>query len=163
MRAVVLADTHIADGRGRALDDRVLAAAADADLILHAGDVTGPELLATLRELAPVHAVLGNNDGALAGVLPEVLHLDLDGVAVTLVHDTGARAVRAARMARRYPAADLVVFGHSHMPEDVAGLDGPRIFNPGSPTQRRRALVHTFGLLEVADGRIVDLRHVELP
>lgn len=163
MRAVILADTHIADGRGRSLDDRVLAAAAEADVILHAGDVTGPELLATLRRLAPVHAVLGNNDDALVGVLPEVLHLDLDGLAVTLVHDTGARAGRAARIARRHPAADLVVFGHSHMPEDVAGPDGPRIFNPGSPTQRRRALVHTFGVLEVDGGRIRDLHHVELP
>lgn len=163
MRAVLLADTHIADGRGRALDDRVLAAAAKADVILHAGDVTGPGLLRTLEDLAPVHAVLGNNDVALRGVLPDELHLDLDGLAVTLVHDTGARAGRPARMARRYPAADLVVFGHSHMPEDVAGLDGPRVFNPGSPTQRRRALVHTFGVLEVAGGRIRDLRHVELP
>jgi putative phosphoesterase len=115
MRAVLLADTHVRDGGERVLDERVLAAAADADLVLHAGDVTGRDLLHRLAQLAPVHAVLGNNDVGLGNLLPVELSLDLDGVAVALVHDAGPRAGRPARMARRFPGADLVVFGHSHL------------------------------------------------
>ena len=140
----------------------MLAAAGEADVILHAGDVTGAELLAHLATLAPTHAVLGNNDDALIGVLPEELVLDLDGLTVALVHDAGARAGRPARMARRFPAADLVVFGHSHLPEDAVADGGVRIFNPGSATQRRRAPTRTFGILDVHRGRIHDLRHVAL-
>jgi putative phosphoesterase len=162
MRAVLLADTHIRDGSDRALDERVLAAAADADLVLHAGDVTGRGLLDHLAQLAPVHAVLGNNDVALRHVLPIELSLDLDGVAVSLVHDAGPRAGRPTRMARRFPGSDVVVFGHSHQPEDLVPDTGPRIFNPGSPTQRRRAPTRTFGVLDAEDGRVVRLAHVHL-
>jgi len=163
MRAVLLADTHIPDNCDRTLDDRVLEAAADADVVLHAGDVTGRELLARLTELVPVHAVLGNNDVGLTDALPVELTLDLEGVVVALVHDAGPRPGRPGRLARRYPLADLVVFGHSHQPEDLVPEAGrPRIFNPGSPTQRRRAPTRTFGILEVRDGRVVTLEHVHL-
>ena len=162
MRALLLADTHLRDGHDRPLDARVLSAAADADVILHAGDVTGRELLDRLGELAPVRAVLGNNDVGLADILPLELTVDLDGVDVALVHDAGARAGRPARLARRFPEADLVVFGHSHQPEDLASEGGPRIFNPGSPTQRRRAPTRTFGVLEVHRGRVHRLEHVHL-
>jgi hypothetical protein len=162
MRAVLLADTHISDGSGRSLDERVLVAAARADVVLHAGDVTGTDLLDRLAELAPVHAVLGNNDVGRAAELPEEVTLDLDGVKIALVHDAGSRTGRPARLAHRFPGADLVVFGHSHLPEDLVADAGPRIFNPGSPTQRRRARTRTFGELQVARGRIVDLHHVHL-
>ncbi len=161
MRVLVLADTHVRDGGGT-LDDRVLSAAAEADLVLHAGDVTGSELLERLADLAPVHAVLGNNDVELIGTLPERLELDLDGVAVAMVHDSGASAGRPGRLRRWFPEADLVVFGHSYLPENVTTDDGTRLFNPGSPTQRRRAPTRTYGTLEVRDGRITDLRHVHL-
>jgi putative phosphoesterase len=162
MRAVLLADTHIPDRSERSLDERVLAAAADADVVLHAGDVTGRDVLDLLTELAPVHAVLGNNDETLVGTLPPWLTLDLDGVTVALVHDAGPRRGRPGRMAKRFAGADLVVFGHSHMPEDVTVDDGPRLFNPGSATQRRRAPTRTFGALRVRRGRVVDLRHIHL-
>ena len=161
MRVLVLADTHVRDGGGP-LDERVLSAAAEADLVLHAGDVTGSELLERLAELTPVHAVLGNNDVDLVGTLPERLELDLDGVAVAMVHDSGASAGRPGRLRRWFPEADLVVFGHSHLPENATTDDGTRLFNPGSPTQRRRAPTKTYGMLEVREGRIVDLRHVHL-
>ena len=159
---MLLADTHLRDGPDRVLDDRVLAAIAEADVVLHAGDVTGRALLDRLETLAPVHAVLGNNDAALRDALPLELDLDLDGVSVALVHDAGPRAGRPARMARRFPGADLVVFGHSHQPEDLIPDVGPRIFNPGSPTQRRRAPTRTFGVLEVRRGRVHRLTHVHL-
>ncbi len=158
MRIVVVADTHVRDG-GRPLEDRLLQDVAAADLVLHAGDVTGPELLADLERLAPVRAVLGNNDVDLVEKLPDRLELDLDGVAVAMVHDSGPRAGRPGRMRRWFPTADLVVFGHSHLPEDLVTDDGLRLFNPGSPTQRRRAPTRTYGVLEVGAGRILDLHH----
>src|SRR5262249_54087273 len=150
-------------GSPAGLDDRVLAAVADADAVLHAGDVTGRDLLDRLAALAPVHAVLGNNDVGLTGSLPAELSLDLDGVAVSLVHDGGPRKGRLARLTRRYPDADLVVFGHSHQPENLVADDGgPRIFNPGSSTQRRRSPTRTFGILEVERGQVTRLEHVHL-
>jgi hypothetical protein len=82
-----------------------------ADVILHAGDVTGPAFLAQLRAVAPVHAALGNNDKPLAEVLREAVEVDLAGVAVAIVHDSGPRAGREARLHRRFPAAEVVVFG----------------------------------------------------
>ena len=161
MRVLLLADTHVRDGAGP-LDERVLQAAAASDLVLHAGDVTGASLIERLGELAPVRAVLGNNDVDLVDVLPERLELDLDGVSVAVVHDSGARAGRPRRLRRWFPDADLIVFGHSHLPEDQTTDDGARLFNPGSPTQRRRAPTRTYGVLDVADGRIVDLHHEHL-
>lgn len=162
MIALVLADTHVRPDRRRALPDEVWAAARAADVILHAGDVLTFELLDDLAALAPTHAVLGNNDATLRDVLPEVLELELAGVAVAMVHDAGPRRGRPARLHRRFPAADVVVYGHSHLPEDEPGVDGQRLFNPGSPTERRRAPHRTYGLLELADGRVVDRRIVPL-
>jgi hypothetical protein len=157
MRALVLADTHIrssAAGSNRRLPPGVYAALRRADVVLHAGDVVVPDLLEELATYAPVHTVLGNNDHALVGVLPETLELDLGGVNVAMIHDSGARQGRAARMKRRFPDAAIVVYGHSHLPEDALGDGGQRLFNPGSPTERRRAPAHTFGVLDLVDGRV---------
>jgi putative phosphoesterase len=102
-----------------------------------------------------VHAVLGNNDIELARVLPETRVVDLDGVQVAMIHDSGARAGRAGRLHRRFPHANAVVFGHSHLPVNESGIDGQLLFNPGSPTQRRMAPTKTVGVLEAEHGRIV--------
>ena len=154
-RALVLADTHLRDGAARRLPAPVLELAAAVDLILHAGDVVGAQLLDELGAYAPVRAVLGNNDTALGGRLPETRVVDLGGVAVAMVHDSGPRAGREGRLRRRFAHADVVVFGHSHVPVDAEGLQGQRLFNPGSPTQRRAQPHHTVGLLEGVDGRLV--------
>ena len=92
MRVVVLADTHLRDGGPTRLSSAAWTELHAADVILHAGDVVGPAFLEELRALAPVHAVLGNNDTELAGRLPEVVELHLGGVAVAMVHDSGPRA-----------------------------------------------------------------------
>jgi putative phosphoesterase len=160
MRAVVLADTHIAAaGAGhrtssRRLPPEVYVALRRADVILHAGDVVTRELLDELGAYAPVHTVLGNNDRSLVGELPETLELELDGVPVAMVHDSGARAGRPGRMKRRFPDAAIVVYGHSHVPDDSLGEGGQRLFNPGSPTERRRAPARTYGVLDLAGGRV---------
>lgn len=156
-RVVVLSDTHIRRGSRRRLPDGAYAALERADLILHAGDIVVGDVLEELSGLAPTHAVLGNNDEpALADVLPEDRVLDVDGVQVAMVHDSGARAGRERRMRRRFPDADVVVFGHSHIPIDAPGDAGQWLFNPGSPTERRRQPHQTIGVLVVDDGHLVD-------
>lgn len=132
------------------------------DAVLHAGDVVTDDLLAALRARRPVHAVLGNNDHALAGSLPDRLELELAGVRVAMVHDSGARGGRSRRMHRWFPDADVVVFGHSHEPVDEVGEGGQRLFNPGSAVQRRRQPRRTLGVLELAAGAVVGHRIVPL-
>jgi predicted phosphodiesterase len=114
-------------------------------------------VLEELAAFAPVRAVLGNNDhpDVAAWGAPGTLELDLDGLGVAMVHDAGPAAGRARRLRRRFPAAGLVVFGHSHIPLDETG-DGVRIFNPGSPTDKRRQPQGTVGLLQVEGGRLVE-------
>jgi putative phosphoesterase len=131
------------------------------DLILHAGDVCVAGVLDELSAFAPVRAVLGNNDGedVAAWGAPETLQLDLEGLPVAMIHDSGPATGRVARMRRAFPGAGLVIFGHSHIPMDVTG-DGLRIFNPGSPTDRRRQPYGTVGLLTVDRGRLVEARIV---
>ena len=156
MRIVVLADTH-APRRWRACPPRVAAELRGADLILHAGDVCTASVLAELTQYAPVVAVLGNNDDpdvALWGAA-QTAELSLAGLRVAMLHDSGPSTGRLARMRRAFPAADLVVFGHSHIPLDQSG-SGLRIFNPGSPTDRRRQPHGTLGVLRIADGRLAE-------
>jgi uncharacterized protein len=127
------------------------------DLILHAGDVCRAYVLEELAGFAPVRAVLGNNDtpDVAAWGAPETLRLELDGLATAMVHDAGPATGRPPRLRRRFPGATLVVFGHSHIPLDQE-QDGVRIFNPGSPTDRRRQPRGTMGLLRVEDGRLLE-------
>ena len=158
MRVVVLADTH-APRRWKSCPPPVAARLRRADVILHAGDVCTAEVLAELAAYAPVRAVLGNNDGPdVAGWgAPPALELDLDGLPVAMIHDSGDARAGCARMRRRFPRASLVVFGHSHIPLDQAD-EQLRIFNPGSPTDRRRQPHGTVGVLRIEAGRLVEAR-----
>ncbi|HEY2694387.1 MAG TPA: metallophosphoesterase family protein [Pseudonocardiaceae bacterium] len=162
MRVVVLSDTH-APRRWKACPPRVAERLRGAELILHAGDVCVPGVLDELADYAPVRAVCGNNDGpdVVAWGAPETLELNIAGLSVAMIHDSGLPPGRTARMRRRFPGADLVVFGHSHIPLDQTG-DGVRIFNPGSPTDRRRQPHGTIGLLDIADGRLTRAEIVEV-
>jgi putative phosphoesterase len=162
-RVVVLSDTHIRAGGARRLPDGAYAELRRADVILHAGDVLVPELLEELATFAPVHAVLGNNDVIeLARVLPETQLLTIGGVRVGMIHDSGARAGRAGRLRRRFPDADVVVFGHSHQPVCEVGVDGQLLVNPGSPIERRRAPTHTVAVLDLEDGRVAHAAIVDV-
>ncbi|WP_182708817.1 metallophosphoesterase family protein [Thermomonospora cellulosilytica] len=154
MKVIVLSDTH-APRRWRGCPPAVAEHLRDADLILHAGDVCTADVLTELSRYAPVRAVLGNNDGpdVAAWGAPETLELDLAGLRVAMIHDSGPAKGRLNRMRRRFPDADLVVFGHSHIPLDESG-GGLRIFNPGSPTDRRRQPHGTIGVLHIADGTL---------
>jgi len=155
VHALVLADTHLRADLAK-LPAEVWAAVEACDVVLHAGDVVTADLLDALRARRPVHAVLGNNDRDLAGALPDRLEVDLGGVRVAMVHDSGARGGRARRMKRWFPDAAVVVFGHSHVPVDAEGEGGQRLFNPGSAVQRRRQPHRTIGRLVLAGGAVVD-------
>jgi putative phosphoesterase len=162
VRAVVLSDTHLRDGGTRRLPDPVYTALREAHVVLHCGDVVERGLLDELATFAPVHAVLGNNDASLRGVLPERLLVELAGVRVGMVHDSGLTKGRPARVRRMFPDCDIVLFGHSHAPVDEEGVDGQRLFNPGSPTQRRMQPHPSFGVLDLDAGAIVGHRVVTL-
>jgi uncharacterized protein len=143
----VIADTHMPKGR-RTLPEECVGRIRAADALIHAGDFSAASVLAELRELCPaVLAVHGNVDDAeLRRELPEALEVEVGGWTVAVVHDAGPAKARLERMRARFPDADAVVFGHSHMPlhERDGGL---QIFNPGSPTERRRAPQASMGLL----------------
>jgi uncharacterized protein len=159
---VVLSDTH-APRRWKSCPPAVAAQLRGADLILHAGDVCTASVLDELAQYAPVTAVTGNNDGpdvAAWGAAPTAA-LTIEGLRVAMIHDSGPATGRPVRMRALFPEASLVVFGHSHIPLDAAG-GGVRIFNPGSPTDRRRQPHGTLGVLHVADGALIDARIVEV-
>jgi uncharacterized protein len=140
---------------GRVLPAECLARLRAADAILHAGDLMERSVLEDLQALGPpVHAVRGNVDSAeLQARLPLVRTVEFDGVRISMVHDAGTAGGRLLRMRRRFPGVAAVVFGHSHIP--LLESDGDfTIFNPGSPTERRRSPHHTMGMAEVAGGRV---------
>lgn len=154
MRVAVLSDTH-APRYWKSCPPAVARVLEHVEVILHAGDVCTPAVLDELSAWAPVHAVRGNNDGpdVAAWGAPDTLALELAGLPVAMVHDSGARVGRPARLRRRFPDARLVVFGHSHIPLNEEH-DGQRIFNPGSPTDKRRQPRGTVGLLRIEDGEL---------
>ncbi|HEX8120009.1 MAG TPA: metallophosphoesterase family protein [Solirubrobacteraceae bacterium] len=147
----MVSDTHMPRGRRRLPVERLR----DADLILHGGDIATVGVLEELEAIGPpVCAVFGNVDEpALRERLPEQRVVEADGVRIGMVHDAGPSKGRLERMRLRFPEADAVVFGHSHIALHEE-RDGFQIFNPGSPTDRRRQPRHTMGLADVTGGRV---------
>ena len=160
MLIAVIADTHLPRGL-RSLPDECVRRIAAADLLLHAGDFSSTEVLRSLealgQQLAGVH---GNVDSAeLRRLLPSERVVDAGGARIAMLHDAGPSSGRLRRMRARFgDRAEAVVFGHSHMPLHERAEDGFQIFNPGSPTERRRAPRHTMGMARVEHGEL----HFEL-
>jgi putative phosphoesterase len=153
-RLAVISDTHLPRG-GRALPVACVEQLRAADLILHAGDFMELSVLEELERLGPpVHAVRGNVDSAqLQALLPLTRIVQAGGARIAMVHDAGPADGRLERLRRRFPDADAVVFGHSHLSlhEERGGF---AIFNPGSPTERRRSPRHTMGIATIEDGTL---------
>jgi uncharacterized protein len=158
----VISDTHLPRGN-RTLPAACVERLRGADLILHAGDLVTADVLADLRALGPpVAAVHGNVDDAeVRMLLPSARMVEAGGARIAMTHDGGPAAGRLQRLRERFRGVDAVVFGHSHIPlhESDAGF---QIFNPGSPTDRRRQPVHTMGLARVSDDGEVSFEHLEL-
>jgi uncharacterized protein len=164
MRLVLLADTHI-PVRARALPPAVWDAVDAADVVVHAGDWVSEAFLDELSARSTrLLAVYGNNDGpALRARLPLVARAVLDGVRVAVVHETGPRQGRERRCAALFPDTDVLVFGHSHIPWDTVAESGPRLLNPGSPTDRRRQPSATYLTATIADGALTGVVLHRLP
>ncbi|MEI5674766.1 MULTISPECIES: metallophosphoesterase family protein [unclassified Nocardioides] len=154
-QVLVLADTHLPK-RARALPEEVWQRVEEADLVLHAGDWVDVALLDELSaRAARLVGVHGNNDhGVLRERLPEVARVDVEGLRVGVVHETGPSRGREERCDGRHPDLDVLVFGHSHIPWDSTTPGGMRLLNPGSPTDRRRQPTCTY-LTLVVDGGVL--------
>jgi hypothetical protein len=157
-------DTHVPK-RARDLPHALWAAIEAADVVVHAGDWVDAALLDRMEQRARrLLAVYGNNDhGVLRQRLPEVASVELDGLRLAVVHETGDRKGREQRCAARFPDADVLVFGHSHIPWDTTASTGLRLINPGSPTDRRRQPHGTFVTATVADGALRDVAFHPVP
>jgi putative phosphoesterase len=161
---VVTSDTHVPK-RARDLPHSLWSAIEAADVVVHAGDWVDVALLDEFeRRSRRLLAVHGNNDhGPLRERLPEVARAEIEGLRVAVVHETGDRTGREARCAARFPDADLLVFGHSHIPWDTTAPGGLRLLNPGSPTDRRRQPHGTYVTATVDAGVLRDVVFHALP
>ncbi|MBE2315397.1 metallophosphoesterase family protein [Solirubrobacter sp. CPCC 204708] len=159
MLLAVISDTHMPLGKRRLPVEHLVGA----DAILHAGDFSARSVLEELQTLGPpVHAVRGNvEDPWIHTHLPLQRTLEFAGVRIGMIHDAGPAAGRLARLRRRFRDEDAVIFGHSHIPLHETAEDGFQIFNPGSPTEKRRQPKFTMGYARV-DDRTVTFELVEL-
>lgn len=155
MRLAIISDTHLPKGRRR-LPDACVERLVDADLVIHAGDFSRMSVLQELRSYCrQLIAVHGNIDEyEVRATLPETAEVQADGVAIGVIHDAGPAAGRIERLRAQFPGAAAVVFGHSHIPLHQIEPDGFQIFNPGSPTERRRAPAHTMGIAHAQNGKL---------
>ncbi len=154
MQVAIIADTHMPKG-ARALPDACRERLRQADLILHAGDLITTAILDQLGSYGPVLAVHGNVDDAeLRARLPATQTIVHQGIQIALIHDAGPRQGRLNRLKNLFPDTQAVVFGHSHLPLHERAEDGFQIFNPGSPTERRRAPHRTMGIARIANHQI---------
>jgi uncharacterized protein len=150
----VIADTHLPKGQRR-IPDACIEHIRQADLILHAGDFTSIDTLVEIESIGPpLAAVYGNVDSdRVRRHLPAERTVDAHGVRIGMLHDAGPSRGRMERMQLRFPDVQAVVYGHSHIPLHEEE-DGFHLFNPGSPTDRRRQPRHTMGLARVEEGRL---------
>ena len=140
MKIAVLSDTH------NLLRPQVLEAIRGADAILHGGDISRESLLDTLRAIAPLYVVRGNNDKEWAEHIPHHLQVTLGGKTFYLVH-------KKAEIPRELPGVDVVIYGHSHKYAREE-RDGILYLNPGSCGPRRFHQEITLAMLELQGDRI---------
>jgi uncharacterized protein len=160
VQIAIISDTHLPRG-SRTLPAACVERLRAADLIVHAGDFSRLEVLEQLQVLGRVIGVYGNVDeDRVRAVLPETALVNAGERRIAVIHDAGPADGRLPRLRARFPEANAVVFGHSHIPLHERAGDGFQIFNPGSPTDRRRQPHHTMGICHA--GRELEFRLVEL-
>jgi putative phosphoesterase len=161
---LIIADTHVPK-RARDLPAQLWSEIEEAALVIHAGDWVDVRLLDEIQARSRrLVAVFGNNDhGALRARLPEVARVEIEGIRLGVVHETGASKGRQERCSALYPDLDVLVFGHSHIPWDTTAGTGLRLLNPGSPTDRRRQPFCTYLTATADSGRLTDVTLHRLP
>ena len=140
----------ISDTHGLLRPD-VHTAFAGVELILHAGDVGGDEILDELELIAPVRAVYGNTDAPGQPRLADAIDLSIGGLSVHVSHGHEIGSPVAAKLLERY-AADVVVFGHTHRPL-IARAGDRLVLNPGAAGPRRFDIMPSVARLTIRDGR----------
>ncbi len=163
MRLVLTADTHLPK-RAKDLPPALWAAIERADVTIHAGDWVDAAALDAIEARAQqLIGVYGNNDGPdLRTRLPEIATVMIEGRRFAVIHETGPAKGREVRCAQQFPQADVLVFGHSHIPWDTTASTGLRLLNPGSPTDRRSQPFATFMEVDVTpSGMSVHLRQIQ--
>jgi putative phosphoesterase len=147
-RILVIADTHM--NRGSELPPQLAGEIDRADMIVHLGDFTGVELADRLEGTGKLIAVRGNNDvGEIRRRYPDRRDFVVGDTRIRCIHgDVGGRTARDAAAAEE--GADIVLYGHSHFPEMTRAGD-TILFNPGSPTRRRFAPYHSYGILNIGN------------
>jgi len=153
-RIGVISDTH------GVVHPAVAGAFANVDVIVHAGDIGGAHVLAALRAIAPVLSVDGNNDEGATG--EDIVRATIGTLRILLTHilPRPSRPDQRVLASLRKEPADLVVFGHSHLPHDEI-VNGVRYFNPASSGPRRFDYPTSVGLLELRGGEW-SARHIAL-
>jgi uncharacterized protein len=128
---------------------------AGADLVLHGGDFVSVGFLEELKGIGPpVEGIHGNMDEPeLKALLPKERVVEVDGLRIAMVHNAGPRVGREARLAARFADCEAVVYGHTHVPQ-VERFQHLWVLNPGSPTERRSAPVHSMLVLRIRGRRI---------
>ena len=142
----IISDTH-----GLVRPD-VHTALAGVELILHAGDVGGQDILMELGLIAPVRAVFGNTDAPGEPGLAEAIEVMIGGVTIHVSHGHEVGSPSAAKLLDRY-AADVIVFGHTHRPL-VARAGGRLVLNPGAAGPRRFDILPSVARLTIVGGRV---------
>ena len=149
-RIGLIADTH------GLLRPEALAALADSDLLIHAGDIGKPEVVAALKKIAPLVAIKGNNDtDSWARHLPETKKITLGALKLYVIHNVKELSFDPAARGFR-----VVISGHSHKPV-IQTKDNVLFVNPGSAGPRRFKLPICVGKLLV-QGETVDAEIIEL-
>lgn len=152
MKIGAIADTHMFR-MAKELPKTLIEGLQGADLILHAGDWTDPDLIYLLQEIAPVDGVAGNNDGFdIIDKFGRKKILDYEGFRIGVIHGDGDRrsTEQNAFDAFAEDQVDMILFGHSHVPLKLKH-QGVLLFNPGSPTDKRRQEEFSFGIIEITD------------
>ena len=148
MKIGIVSDTH------GMLRPEVIETLEGCEAILHGGDITGPEILEKLGDIAPVHAVRGNGDREWAEYIPLLLDFELAGLRICMAH-------KKKDLPADVSGYDLVVFGHSHKYEEVR-QGKTLLLNPGSCGPRRFHQAITMAVAEVADGSI-EIKRIDIP
>ena len=147
MRLGIISDTH------NLLRPEVFTAFAEVDHILHAGDIGAPALLEELEAIAPVTAVYGNTDGwEIRGRVPQVAQLRLDGFDIVVTHGDQFGSPTPEKLHAAFPAAEILVFGHTHRPLLTTVDVVVTVMNPGGAGARRFDLPPSVGIMELEPG-----------
>lgn len=162
MKIGVVSDTHMSRN-AKSLPQALVAEFRQVDQILHLGDWVALEIYEMLSQLAPVEGIAGNNDGAeIIQRFGERKIITLEGVRIGMIHGHAPYSRKGtdgnALLAFEGDEVDCILFGHSHQPL-MRRENGILLFNPGSPTDKRREKQYSFGLLDIEDG-IISARHV---